>query len=66
LDYYGVRHRPLPPLATPEAVAELDCVAAVSVTYFAIDHEQFAGLDSRTPDARIGYSIYVYDLRRRP
>ena len=62
--YYGIPHRPLPAMPTVELTDKLDCVAAISVTLLAIQHEQFAGLDQLQPDARIGYSIYVYDLRK--
>ena len=46
-----------------EYAGNLDCVAAISVTHLAT-RRNFAGLDQLEPDARIGYSIYVYDLRR--
>lgn len=45
-----------------------DCVAAVSVTALHglyMDGDPLAPLRARTPDGRIGYSIYLYDLRRR-
>lgn len=45
---------------------ELDCVAVISVSNLAISHDRFAGLDQIQPDARIGYSICVCDLRKRP
>ena len=64
LDYYGVAHRDLPPVPTVEAAEALDCVAAISVTHLAVNHDRFGGLDGLEPDARIGYSIYVYDLRK--
>ncbi len=65
LDYYRVPNRNLPALPTEEAAQALDCVAAISVTDLALYHDQFAGLDDLQPDARIGYSIYVYDLRKQ-
>ena len=65
LDYYGIRRRALPELPNVEMTDRLDCVAAISVTYLAIYHDRFAGLDELQPDARIGYSIYVYDLRKQ-
>ncbi len=45
-----------------------DCVAAVSVTPLHglyMDGDPLAPLRARTPDGRVGYSIYLYDLRRR-
>jgi hypothetical protein len=66
LDYYGIRHRELPDVLDVADARKLDCVAAISVTNLGIYHKKFAGLDRLEPDARIGYSIYVYDLRKRP
>jgi hypothetical protein len=63
-DYYGVHHRPLPPIADSSAARDLDCVAAISATRLALERERYAGLADLQPDARIGYSIYVYDLRK--
>jgi hypothetical protein len=39
-------------------------VAAISVTRLALEHSRYAGLETLRPDARIGHSIFVYDLRR--
>jgi hypothetical protein len=64
VEYYGIRYRQLPAVPQIEYAASLDCVAAVSVTHLATQYEKFAGLDELRPDARIGYSIYVYDLRK--
>jgi len=64
VEYYGIRYRPLPALPDIQFAARLNCVAAVSVTNLATQHDRFAGLDELKPDARIGYSIYVYDLRK--
>jgi 4-amino-4-deoxy-L-arabinose transferase-like glycosyltransferase len=66
LDYYGVGFTPLfawleDPSETPR------CLVAVSVTPLMgayVPPEQFAWLRARTPEARIGYSIYVYDVKR--
>ncbi|HEY6343735.1 MAG TPA: phospholipid carrier-dependent glycosyltransferase [Bryobacteraceae bacterium] len=46
----------------------LDCVAVVSVNQLEgvyVNPGEYAWLRSISPDARIGYSIYVYDLPRR-
>jgi 4-amino-4-deoxy-L-arabinose transferase-like glycosyltransferase len=66
LDYYGIRHRELPDVRDSVTADQLDCVAAISATNLAVYPDRFAGLAQLEPDARIGYSIYVYDLRRRP
>jgi len=58
-----LRNRPLPSVPESEYAGGLDCVAAISVTNLAT-RRSFGGLDQIEPDARIGYSIYVYDLRR--
>jgi hypothetical protein len=65
LDYYGIRHTGLPAVPDAGAARNLDCVAAISVTNLAMERSRYAGLDALRPDARIGYSIYVYDLRKR-
>ncbi len=46
------------------AARKLDCVAAISVTNLALQRRQYAGLEALQPVARIGYSIYVCDLRK--
>jgi hypothetical protein len=61
----GVRNVRLLPGADPES---LDCVAAISATplfglYVGMDAH--AAFRARTPDAIVGNSIYVYDLRKR-
>ena len=63
LDYYGISHRPLPSYATPADLRRLDCVAAVSVTNLYSPEGKFESLRAIEPEARIGNSIYVYDLR---
>jgi hypothetical protein len=65
LDYYGIRHRELRGVPSAAAADRLDCVAAVSVSHLVLIHQDFAGLDEVEPDARIGYSINIYDLRKR-
>jgi len=64
LEYYGIRHTELPPVPDPDAARSLDCVAAISVTSLALERSRYAGLAALRPDARIGYSINVYDLRK--
>lgn len=63
LDYYGIRHDPLPNVRDVEVARRLDAVAAISVTNLALEPGRWAGLNALRPDARIGYSINVYDLR---
>ena len=47
--------------------AEVDCLAAISVTPLYglyVPAENYAWLRARKPMAKIGYSIYVFDLRK--
>lgn len=46
----------------------LDCMAAASVTPLYglyVPKDRYRWLRERTPEARIGYSIYLYDLRKK-
>jgi hypothetical protein len=67
--YYGIGEQELPGTGDSEERTKLDCVAAVSVTELMgvySDPQKYAWLRARQPDARIGYSIYIYDLRKKP
>ena len=67
LRQYGVISRDLLATGIPEGVENLSCVVAVSVNFLTglyVSPYLFAPLRQREPMARIGYSIYVYDLRR--
>jgi hypothetical protein len=63
LSYYGLIYEPL---LVPERAAS-DCVLAVSATHLQglyVPEGTFAWLRQRAPITRVGYSIYVYDLRK--
>jgi hypothetical protein len=63
--YYGIEGPGIP--ATRDHRAEADCFAAISVTPLYGDYVkpgEYAWLRELQPVARIGYSIYVYDLRK--
>ena len=65
--YYSVDSRDLLQTGMPEGVERLPCVVAVSVNFLRgpiIPPSVFAPLRSRRPVAKVGYSIYLYDLRR--
>jgi hypothetical protein len=65
--YYGLTGRPLNPVPAAEEREALDCVAMISATHLRgvmVPPESFAWLRKREPDARVGYSIYMYDLRK--
>ncbi len=75
LDYWGtadmgrlgVRGPSLPLTSDAQRRASLDCLGAIStnILYDAFsDPQQHAWLRALRPLTRIGYSIYVYDLRR--
>jgi hypothetical protein len=65
--YYGVDVERLPRTEELEQRRNLDCVAAASVTpLYGLysTPESYRWLREREPMARIGYSIYLYDLRQ--
>lgn len=64
LDYYKIPRRPLPPADGPARLRSLDCLVAISVSNLYPPASPFRALLSLEPDARIGYSIYIYDLRK--
>jgi hypothetical protein len=67
LTYYRVEYEDLPRTAELEQRRNLDCVAAASVTpLYGLysTPESYRWLREREPMARIGYSIYLYDLRQ--
>ncbi|MGP8099538.1 MAG: ArnT family glycosyltransferase [Candidatus Cybelea sp.] len=68
--YYGIVQLPWPRYVNPSDIPKLDCVVAVSVTWLyggpAIAGPTWGWLRAQVPDARIGYSIYVYDFRKHP
>ena len=64
-DHYGIQARPVPPASTAQQVNAIDCLVAVSASFLYRPDGMFDGLRQRQPDARIGYSIYVYDLRKQ-
>ena len=65
--YYGVRRRHLPFTWELEERQKIDCVAAVSATLLHdvyVKPVSYSWLREKAPDARVGYSIFVYDLRK--
>ena len=64
--YYGIAARDLNQTGMPEGLENLPCVVAVSVNLLQglyNSPSRYAPLRRRQPLARIGYSIYLYDLR---
>jgi hypothetical protein len=67
LSYYGIRYRSLPTTIETGARESVDCLAAVSVTELHSVYgrpNRYSWLLRRDPMAKVGYSIYVYDLRK--
>lgn len=75
LDYFGsadigrlgVQGPPVPETSDTQGRAHVDCFAAIStnILYDAFgDPQRHAWLRAMRPVARVGYSIYVYDLRK--
>jgi 4-amino-4-deoxy-L-arabinose transferase-like glycosyltransferase len=65
--WYRMPGRYLSPTLSDQELERVDCVAAVSVTPLYglyLPRDTFRSLRRRTPMARIGYSIYLYDLRK--
>lgn len=66
--YYGIRSVYLPETKDVEQRRNVDCLAAISVTQLYdvyIAPGTFRWLRELKPMAKVGYSIYVYDLRKR-
>jgi hypothetical protein len=67
LPYYFVPYDYLPETKDVEARKNVDCIAAISVTQLYDVYTApgtFRWLREKTPIAKVGYSIYVYDLRK--
>jgi hypothetical protein len=65
--YYGVENAEPPQAYEHEHWKQLDCFTAVSVTPLVgvyTPRERFERLRRMQPVAKIGYSIYVYDMRK--
>lgn len=67
LEYYGIEAWSIPGAWEPDKTESLDCFVAISVTnlydvYF--DRPTFSWLRRHRPTGKIGYSIYLYDLRK--
>ena len=68
VEFYGIPMRYLPRTWETAEREKLNCVAAISVTNLYdlyVPRGSYAWLREREPVARIGWSIYVYDLRKK-
>jgi hypothetical protein len=69
VEFYGIPMQYLPRTNETELRQNLNCVAAISVTNLYglyVPHDAYTWLRDLKPTAKIGWSIYVYDLRRHP
>jgi hypothetical protein len=67
VEFYGIPMEYLPRTNEIELRKNLNCVAAISVTTLYglyVRHDAYAWLRELKPTAKIGWSIYVYDLRK--
>ena len=64
LQYYKIYSRPVPTSQEVGTSPDLDCVVAVSVSNLNARGRLYQWLNRYQPIAKIGYSIYVYDLRK--
>jgi hypothetical protein len=69
VEFYGIPMEYLPRTNEIDLRQNLNCVAAISVTNLYglyVPPDAYAWLRALKPAAKIGWSIYVYDLRRHP
>ena len=64
MEQYLDDFRYLPTIAEPEKIAALDGWAAISATALFSEDRAYDWLRQRTPTTKIGYAIFVYDLRK--
>ena len=63
LEYYKIDYRYLPDNNKYQGLEKINCVVAISVTSLWSQEGEFSWLRELNPDKKIGYSIYIYDLR---
>ncbi len=66
--YYGIHYQYLPETKDIEKRASADCLAAISVTQLYEVYTPpgtYAWLREKEPVAKVGYSMYIYDLRKK-
>jgi len=64
--YYGIHSRPLPELRSAADVDRLNCVAVVSAQLlFGSFADPFGAIERRYPDAVVGSSLFMFDLRHQ-
>lgn len=66
LEQYLPDFRYLPTTDEPDKIAGLDGWVAISATALFSRGDGYAWLRAKRPAAKVGYSIYLYDLRKAP
>lgn len=62
--YYGIASRPVPPLKSSADAGQLRCVAVISAQLLlGSESHPFPVLERSRPDAIVGSSLFVFDLR---
>ncbi len=67
MEYYRFNYTDLPRTDEPQERANADCIGAISATALQdvyVGANAYSWLRARKPMAKIGYSIYLYDLRK--
>jgi 4-amino-4-deoxy-L-arabinose transferase-like glycosyltransferase len=66
-EYYGIQAEAIPPTWDSNGRANVDCIAAVSATVLRdvyVEAGRYKWLRELRPLDKVGYSIYIYDLRK--
>jgi hypothetical protein len=64
MDYYLPDVRYLPGSDEPERIQALDGWVAISATALYDKDRRYAWLQQRIPTVKVGYAIFLYDLRK--
>jgi 4-amino-4-deoxy-L-arabinose transferase-like glycosyltransferase len=66
--YFGIAYSDIPTYREPKRIEQLDCMVAASATFLygrqLIAGDSLRWLRTYPPTERVGYSIYVFDLRK--
>ncbi|PIS42464.1 MAG: hypothetical protein COT24_03410 [Candidatus Kerfeldbacteria bacterium CG08_land_8_20_14_0_20_40_16] len=64
INYYNFNRKPIPKDKDLDQIKGFNGVVAISVTVLYEEGRPYSWLEKLKPDAKIGFSIYVYDLRK--
>lgn len=65
VNYYNINFKSVPTDRDYRAINNLNGVVAISVTALYEENRPYRWLEKLIPDEQIGYSIYLYDLRKQ-